>query len=261
MFNELSIKYRSWRHEQLSLQLKKVRAIFRISGVILTLSYYVAGLVFKKALFGDNLQRGFKARLKFTSTTMKIIGVKLKTEGKPIEGPALYVSNHRSMLDPIIQLNSIEAFIVSKAEVDSYPIIGPGVRSTGVIFVSRGEHTSRSAAKEAIRQTLVDGHPVLIYPEGTTSKIHTTQDFKPGSFKVAYEEGIPVVPVAIDYRDESHKWEDGGLLSFVMHKFSSKRIDTAMHIGDPVVGASALEVMKLSQAWIHDELIRMHGSW
>jgi len=192
---------------------------------------------------------------------MRIIGVNLKSEGKPIDGPTLYVSNHRSMLDPIIQLNKIEAFIVSKAEVDKYPVVGPGVRSTGVIFVKRGEHTSRSAAKDAIRQTLVEGNSVLIYPEGTTSKIHTTQDFKPGSFKVAFEEGIPIVPVAIDYRDETHKWDEGSLLSFVMHKFSSKRIDTAMHIGEPVLGANALEVMKSSQAWIHDELIRMHESW
>jgi len=192
---------------------------------------------------------------------MKIAGVKLKVEGKSIKGPALYVSNHRSMLDPFIELHLIEAFIVSKAEVEEYPIIGPGARATGVIFVKRGEHTSRSAVKEAIHKTLADGYSVLIYPEGTTSKELTTQDFKLGSFKVAVEAGVPVVPVALDYRDESHKWDEGGLMEFVMNKLSSKRIDTAISIGEPLVGDNPVELMKTSKAWIQKELLRMHSSW
>ena len=227
----------------------------------MTLGYYVGGLLIKTALFGQDMSRGFRYRFKFTSICMKIAGVDLKVMGQSFKGPALYVSNHRSMLDPFIELHLIEAFIVSKAEVEKYPIIGPGAKATGVIFVKRGEHTSRSAAKEAIYQTLVDGYSVLIYPEGTTSKEHTTQEFKLGSFKVAVEAGVPVVPVAIDYRDESHKWDEGGLLSFVINKFSAKRIDTAMSIGKPIVGDDAMQLMLSSQTWIHDELIRMHGSW
>jgi len=241
--------------------LKKVRAIFRISGLVVTLGYYVGGLLIKTAIFGQDMTRGFRYRYKFTSICLKIAGVDLKVQGQSVKGPTLYVSNHRSMLDPFIELHLIEAFIVSKAEVEKYPIIGSGAKATGVIFVKRGEHTSRSAAKEAILQTLVDGYSVLIYPEGTTSKEHTTQEFKLGSFKVAVEAGVPVVPVAIDYRDESHKWDEGGLLSFIMNKFASRRIDTAMSIGEPLVGDDAVALMNSSKAWIQAELIRMHGSW
>ncbi len=232
-----------------------------MSGLVVTLGYYVSGLLIKTAIFGEDMSRGFRYRYKFTSICLKIAGVDLKVEGKSIKGPTLYVSNHRSMLDPFIELHLIEAFIVSKAEVEKYPIIGSGAKATGVIFVKRGEHTSRSAAKEAIHKTLVDGYSVLIYPEGTTSKQQTTQEFKLGSFKVAVQAGVPVVPVAIDYRDESHKWEEGSLLEFIMQKFSSKRIDTAMSIGEPIIGGDPVQLMKQSQAWIHDELIRMHGSW
>jgi lyso-ornithine lipid O-acyltransferase len=227
----------------------------------MTLAYYVTGLLLKTAFFGQDMSRGFRYRYKFTSVCMRIIGLNLKAEGQAVEGPALYISNHRSMLDPFIELNMIEAFIVSKAEVAKYPIIGAGVRATGVIFVQRGEYTSRSAAREAIRQTLLDGFSVLIYPEGTTSKLQTTQEFKLGSFKVAVDEGIPIVPIAIDYRDETHKWDEGGLLSFIMHKFSSKRIDAALSIGLPMTGDDAMQLMQRSQTWIHDKLIQMHGSW
>jgi len=229
--------------------------------LFITLAYYVSGLLINNAIFGHDMERGYKYRYKFTSICMKIIGVNLKSEGQPIQGAALYVSNHRSLLDPFIELHLIEAFIVSKAEVARYPIIGSGARATGVIFVHRGDHSSRSAAKDAIKKTLLEGFSVLIYPEGTTSNKQTIQDFKLGSFKVAHEAGIPVVPVAIDYRDESHRWEDGGLISFFMHKFSSKRIDTAVSIGVPIEGASAVELMQQSQSWIHDELLRMHGNW
>jgi 1-acyl-sn-glycerol-3-phosphate acyltransferase len=226
-----------------------------------SLAYYVTGLLFKTAVFGEDMSRGFRYRYKFTSAAIRILALNFKVEGKAHEGAALYVSNHRSMLDPFIELNLIEAFIVSKAEVAKYPIIGAGARATGVIFVQRGDHTSRSATKDAIRQTLLDGYSVLIYPEGTTSNLQTTQDFKLGSFKVAFEANIPVVPVAIDYRDPTHKWEDGGLLGFIMHKFSAKRIDTSMSIGTPISAENAVELMQKSKTWIQDELIRMHGEW
>jgi lyso-ornithine lipid O-acyltransferase len=192
---------------------------------------------------------------------MKILGLNLKVEGRAHTGPALYVSNHRSILDPFIELNLIEAFIVSKAEVARYPLIGAGARATGVIFVQRGDHTSRSATKDAIKKTLLEGFSVLIYPEGTTSNLQTTQEFKLGSFKVAFDAKIPVIPVAIDYRDETHKWDEGGLLAFIMNKFASKRIDTALQIGVPMTGDTAMEVMQNSQKWIHDELLQMHASW
>lgn len=228
---------------------------------MLTLGYYVSGLLIKTAIFGQDMSRGFRYRHKFTRACLKILGVNLKFEGSPIQGPALYVSNHRSILDPFIELHLIEALIVSKAEVAKYPLIGAGARATGVIFVERGAHSSRSAAKDAIRKTLEDGFSVLIYPEGTTSNLITTQEFKLGSFKVAVDAEIPVVPVVIDYRDETHRWDDGGLVSFIMHKFSSKRIDVFMRIGQPMQCEDAVLTKQKAQDWIGRELLEMRGSW
>ena len=89
------------------------------------------------------------------------------------------------------------------------------------------------------------------------SNVPATQQFKLGSFKVAAEEGIPVVPVAVDYRDPEHKWQSGGLLSFFLRKFSAKRIYAGMALGEPLMSGSAEELCELSQAWIDQQLGEM----
>ena len=223
--------------------------------------YYVGGLLIKSALFSENIERGFKYRQKFTNVAIKILGVQLKRSGSEPEGAALYVSNHRSLLDPFLEVSMIRAYIVSKSEVDNYPLIGAAARTTGVIFVDRAKHDSRAAAKEAIRQKLLDGYSVLIYPEGTTSNVPTTQDFKLGAFKVAAEEGIPVVPVVIEYKEHDHKWSEVALMPFFLNKLASKQIHTAISIGKPITSSKGIELLEQSREWINTELNRINDNW
>ena len=234
-----------------------LRAWLRIIGLILSLLVLLTALLFANAVLGYSYQRGLRYRRRYTGLSLRILGVRAIIKGKPANMTALYVSNHRSMLDPFINLRVIDAVIVSKAEVAHYPLVGTGARATGVIFVQRDHSGSRNAAKEAIGDTLEGGRPVLIYPEGTTSNLVTTQEFKLGSFKVAAEAGIPVVPVAIDYQDPEHKWHSGGLLSFFVRKFSARRIKASMVIGEPLRGDNPEALCSEAQAWINDQLLGM----
>lgn len=215
----------------------------------------------RSSIFGYDRERGFRYRRKYIRRALKILGVSVQRKGNPIDQPALYVSNHRSMLDPMVNLQVIDACIVSKAEVAKYPLVGRGAKETGVIFVDRSDTTSRSAAKDAIRNALQVGESVLIYAEGTTSNVPLTQQFKLGSFGVAAELGIPVVPVALDYQDIDHKWHDGDLFPFFLRKFSSRHIECAMTIGEPLHGETALDLMKQTKSWVNTELERMAQSW
>jgi 1-acyl-sn-glycerol-3-phosphate acyltransferase len=138
-------------------------------------------------------------------------------------GPCLYVSNHRSLLDPLIQLGYIDAFIVSKAEVGSYPLIGKGAKETGIILVHRESQSSRKAALSAIEKTLLSGYPVLIYPEGTTHGGDLPNDFRRGAIELASQLGIPIVPVMIEYPDSSYYWVDGTFMDYFIGKFSQKK--------------------------------------
>jgi len=239
----------------------KLRAWLRITALVLTLIYYLFGLILKTKIFGRKRERGLSYRRKYIRVSLRILGVELEKHGQQADFPALYVSNHRSLLDPLINLLYIDAVIVSKAEVSKYPLIGIGAKLTGVIFVQRQEGSSRAAAKEAIRKALLNGLPVLIYPEGTTSNVPATQEFKLGSFAVAAAENIPVVPVAVEYRNPDHKWNEGGLLPFFVRKFSAPKIEAFTAIGDPFVSNDPQVVMKKSRAWIDDQVTKVNQKW
>ena len=234
-----------------------LRAWLRIFGLIISLLILLPCLLVANAVLGYSYQRGLRYRRRYIGISKRLLGVRVKVKGIPIDGTALYVSNHRSMLDPFIGLHIIDAVIVSKAEVAKYPLVGTGARATGVIFVQRDKVESRNTAKETLRQTLKSGKPVLIYPEGTTSNVPTSQQFRLGSFKVAAEEGIPVVPVAIDYKHPDHKWDSGGLFAFFIRKFSTRTIYAGICIGQPLTGSSGEDLCARSKAWIDDQLRQM----
>jgi 1-acyl-sn-glycerol-3-phosphate acyltransferase len=127
------------------------------------------------------------------------------------------------MLDPLIQLGYIDAFIVSKAEVGHYPVLGRGAKETGIILVERENHHSRRSALEAIESKLTAGYSVLIYPEGTTHGGELTGDFKRGAFELVQKLNIPVIPVMIEYPGPEYYWVDGPLLGYFKRIFSSGR--------------------------------------
>lgn len=236
--------------------MRRLRAILRMTATVVALAFYLSWLLLVSSVRGYNLQRGYKFRRRFTGAAMRILGVRLAYSGHIPPGPVLFVSNHRSLLDPLIQLHYIDAFIVSKAEVDSYPLIGKGARATGVIFVHRGNPSSRTGARDAIRNALRAGQSVLIYPEGTTSDLETTREFKHGSFVVATEENVPVVPVVIDYADPENYWSDIPMRTFFLRKFGKARIRARLCIGEPIDDGSAVHRREKVRNWINAGILK-----
>jgi len=237
----------------------RVRAIVRIVVLMTTLCWDLSQLLLISWLRGETEARGFRYRQKFTRAAMRILGVRLTLHGAQYRDPALYVSNHRSLLDPIIQLHFIDAYIVSKSEVEKYPVVGRGARETGVVFVKRESKESRVATRNAIHQLLATGKSVLIYPEGTTSNLPTIQDFKPGAFKIATEVGIPVVPVTIQYSDPEDHWHDGPMLPFFIRKFAKPHIDAYLSIGDPISASDPGRLMAEAKDVISHEIEHAQG--
>lgn len=241
--------------------MRRTRAWSRVIGLVLILIYYLSRLLFLSSVYGQDMARGFKFRRMFIGSALRFLNVECVFKGEAISAPALYVSNHRSLLDPFLNLLKIDAWVVSKAEVESYPLVGKGAKETGVIFVQRNNSASRSAAKEAIREALVSGKSILIYPEGTTSNAETTNEFKQGSFNVAAELGVPVVPVALDYRKLEHKWDSGSLLPFFLNKFEDPVIHAAMSIGPPQYDDDAVVLKNKAQSWINAEILTFKERW
>lgn len=208
------------------------------------------------------LERGILLRRFAIRILHPILGSKITVYGKEPISFGLIVSNHRSYFDPMVILKNILASPVGKKEVASWPLIGSVTKTTGVIFVNREEKTSRTQTLKEVRLVLENGFSIFIAPEGTTHIKPTTIDFRPGSFVLAAELGVPVMPVAIDYKNLDDAWI--GNDTFIPHFlkcFSKWRTEIKVSYLNPIVSNNAEELISLSKNQIDQELIRFRKDW
>src|SRR6187401_258375 len=151
---------------------------------------------------------GLKIRRAWSRLFLWILNYKVEVIGKfPRDRNYLFVGNHRSSLDPFVCLAYLEGNPVSRADVRNYPFLGKGAEISGIIFVTKESKSSRSATKEAISKALQEGKSIMIYPEGKTSSEPTTSTFQKGSFDIAAEFGIPIIPFALEYKSLDDYWD------------------------------------------------------
>lgn len=218
-------------------------------------------LIFRLLLTGQSRRRTvkFNFRKRFCRFSNWIFGVKINLLGTiPDHGTYLFVSNHRSFYDPLAFLSRIIANPVSKAEISSYPIIGWGSNLTEVILVDRSNRQQRGITKKLITESLINGSSILIYPEGTTSDLEYTRDFKIGSFSSAIEAKVPVIPVSIEYKDEDEYWTERSLYKqFVQHFSPTGKTDIYMFIGNPIIRDDPKELLKETRNKIEKQIEKL----
>ena len=112
--------------------------------------------------------------------------------------PYLFVSNHRSMADIwLLAQLQWEMKFLSKAAVFLIPVLGWEMRLAGDIPLSRGDRGSARRAMLDMRQRLLAGSSLVVFPEGTRSADGSLGPFREGTFRLAIDLGIDIVPMAI----------------------------------------------------------------
>jgi 1-acyl-sn-glycerol-3-phosphate acyltransferase len=208
------------------------------------------------------LERGILLRRFAIRILHPILGSKITVYGKEPIDSGLIVSNHRSYFDPMVILKNNLASPVGKKEVESWPLIGSVTKTTGVIFVNREEKTSRTQTLKEVRTVLENGLSIFIAPEGTTHIKPTTIDFRPGSFVLAAELGVPVMPVAIDYKNMDDAWVgDDTFIPHFLKCFSKWRTEIKVSYLEPIISSNAEELISVSKNQIDQELIRFRKDW
>lgn len=145
------------------------------------------------------------------------LGIKIKRNEIPENKNFILMSNHRSYIDIFLVAALTPAAMVGKAELKNWPLGKPGIKITGSILVDRSEMKSMIQTMNKIKESVTKGIPVVIFPEGTTYKGPLTKPFKKGSFQIAANAGIPVIPMAIHFEDENDAWV--GNDTFLPHFF------------------------------------------
>jgi glycerol-3-phosphate dehydrogenase (NAD(P)+) len=118
-------------------------------------------------------------------------------EHVPASGPVIFVSNHRSFIDPFIVglCNRRPVYYVAKEELFRNRLLGWFLGSLGAFPVKRGAGDADFV--ETAKAILERGDPVLIFPEGTRTRPGALGKPKRGVGRLALETGATVVPVAI----------------------------------------------------------------
>ena len=113
--------------------------------------------------------------------------------------PHIFVSNHASHLDVvcIARVIPMGLFFIAKQELKRTPFLGQYMAVIGHIFVDR---KNKDKALESLRlagDKIKAGKDVITFPEGTRTKTGELMLFKRGSFMIAKDGGIPVMPIAV----------------------------------------------------------------
>lgn len=117
----------------------------------------------------------------------------------------LMVGNHRSGLDPLLEMGVLRKFhlgFVAKQELFKIPVIGKVMHKCFCLSLNRsdareGLKTITQAAEIIKKQTASVG----IYPEGTRNYGEELLPFKGGAFKIAQKAKCPIVVVSIRNSD------------------------------------------------------------
>jgi 1-acyl-sn-glycerol-3-phosphate acyltransferase len=133
---------------------------------------------------------------------LKTTGVRVTTRGLERLTPGrtyVFVSNHQSIYDIPVVFWSIpfQLRIIAKESLGSFPFLGWHLRRTGHMLVDR-RNPDRSGILKRAARLVADGLSLIVFPEGTRSVDGTLGRFKGGSFVLALEAGLPIVPISID---------------------------------------------------------------
>ena len=132
--------------------------------------------------------------------SVKVLG----RERIPWRSSVVIVSNHQSLIDILVLFALWRPFKwVSKVENFKLPFIGWNMRLNDYVPLVRGDRDSVIKMMESCRRHLNSRTSVLIFPEGTRSKTSELREFKDGAFRLAFDTGRPVVPVALSGTSKS----------------------------------------------------------
>lgn len=148
---------------------------------------------------GWRVQRGY-ARL-----LVRALGMRLRIVGELPAPPHLLVSNHISWFDVPLLHAAEPIWLVAKADIAGWPLVGALARAVGTIFIARGNETSRRRAGRRMTALLKHGHAVGVFPEAGIQPERGVGRFHARLLGPAVRAAVPVLPVAIRY------WRDGDI--------------------------------------------------
>jgi 1-acyl-sn-glycerol-3-phosphate acyltransferase len=143
----------------------------------------------------------YEVAMKTVRASLRIAKIRVRVEGLENIPPSvcIFAANHISNVDPIAFVPAIprRVSVLLKSELFRIPILSTAMRLAKFVPVDRADKEAAVASVNVALGVLKEGLSLAVYPEGTRSPDGRLKPFKKGTFALAIEAGVPIVPVSI----------------------------------------------------------------
>ena len=143
----------------------------------------------------------YEVAMKTVRASLRIAKIRVRVEGLENIPPSvcIFAANHISNVDPIAFVPAIprRVSVLLKSELFRIPILSTAMRLAKFVPVDRADKEAAVASVNVALGVLKEGLSLAVYPEGTRSPDGRLRPFKKGTFALAIEAGVPIVPVSI----------------------------------------------------------------
>ncbi|HTW36713.1 MAG TPA: lysophospholipid acyltransferase family protein [Rhizomicrobium sp.] len=183
----------------------------RAAGLLFTfLVCTMLGIPWQASALRFNLRRRKTFPNRYHRFLCRLFGIRVTTIGKPVEGQGvLVVANHTSYFDILVMSSVARVSFVARADVVNWPLFGTLAKLQETVFVERSRRTQTGEARDQIRERLLAGDTLVLFPEGTSDDGNCVLPFKSALMgaveaEIAKDDKgavryVPVQPVSISY--------------------------------------------------------------
>lgn len=152
----------------------------RAYGIIAVFLIVTLGMIPYQSLalrFGWKRRKTFPQR--YHRFIARLFGIRIKVLGTPVtDQGVLIVGNHTSWLDIIIFSTIGRVSFVAKSEVATWPLFSTLARLQETVFVDRTRRSATGESRDQIRERLLAGDTLVLFPEGTSNDGNAVLPFK-----------------------------------------------------------------------------------
>jgi 1-acyl-sn-glycerol-3-phosphate acyltransferase len=171
----------------------------------------------------------------------------------------VFISNHQSIYDiPVIFASlPFQLRIIAKESLGRFPFLGWHLIRAGHLLVDR-RNPDRSGILNRWRRLVSDQLSLIIFPEGTRSADGRVGHFKAGSFLLALEAGLTIVPVTVC--GTTHIMKKGRLMTCPGHVTLQVHEPVATPRRESPSASDARELAARIESIVRGPFERQHGT-
>ena len=176
-----------------------------LGSISLIMMYILCACAIRALPAGPRMRRSLllKNTALFAGLMLELLGIRVhhgRHKGLPKKtGRVLIVANHVSYIDVLVISSLFPAVFITSRELGGTLFLGMLARLGGSMFVERRKVGGLKKEIEEISRVLREGHPVVLFPEGTTSNGERVHPFRNALFDAAITADADILPLCLRY--------------------------------------------------------------